>query len=157
MFSPKTGRLFPALAAGIFSAAILHAQPDNVVSEKRTEGVMVTRAANPEHFIFQCGIHEEHFDGTKQTLEAQGGPEVAEPIAGLHYLLEHLAINGTGWSEQDTKLMAAEFHDVHPRDFYFFKTIEGHLFYLPKEGETAVTRVDYILKDGHSLTLWVRK
>ena len=146
-----------ALAALFPFAAALHAQPEGAVSSVRYEGIMVTSLGQPEFFIFQCGNKEEHFDGSTETMEAQGGLEVGEPITGLHYLRPRLAVDGAPWNEADKKLLDAQFHGAGTGNFYLFKTVEGQLFFLPKEGETAVVRVDYTLKNGRKVTVWMRK
>jgi hypothetical protein len=92
-----------------------------------------------------------------ETMQTQGGPTVGEPITGLHYVVAKYVVNGSGWSPEDAKMIAQQFHAGDTRDFYFFKTIEGKLFYLPKEGKTPVIRIDYILKGGITATLWMLK
>lgn len=150
-------RLVPALAAFSLSADALHSQPEGTVNTLRYEGIMITSLAQPELFIFQSGNREEHFDGTTEALEAQGGIDVGEPITGLHYLRPKLTVNGSPWSEEDKKLLDAEFHGAATGDFYLFKTVEGQIFYLPKEGQTRVVRVDYLLSHGRKVTVWMRK
>ena len=157
MIFPNPQRFLVLLLACSLPAAALRAEPVGVVSSKRTEGTRVTKLADPGHFIFENGVREEHFDGSKETMEALGGPGVAEPIIGLHYIQEHYVVNGSGWSPEDAKLLAAQFHEGKTRDFYFFRTAEGQLFYLPKEGDIAVIRIDYILKNGRTATTWTRK
>jgi len=118
---------------------------------------MVTSKAQPELFIFRWGNAEEHFDGSSTTMVAQGGFEQGEPITGLHYLRPRLSVDVTPYSPADAKLLDAQFHGAATGNFYLFKTIEGQLFYLPKEGETPVVRIDYLLKDHRTVTVWARK
>jgi hypothetical protein len=150
-------RLAFAITLLFVATNIVRAQPTGVVSSAHYEGVMITSAAQPELFIFRSGNGEEHFDGSGSTVEAQGGVALAEPIVGLHYLRPRLAVSGTPWSAEDAKLLDAQFHGQPTGNFYLFKTIEGQLFYLPKQGETPVVRVDYVLKDGRTVTVWARK
>ncbi len=157
MFSQQFPLLWCGFAAAFLIASPLHGQPDGVVSSVKTEGVIVTKRANPEHFYFDHGIREEHFDGTMETMQFEGGPTVGEPIVGLHYVVPKYVVNGSGWDPADEKLIADQFHAGRTGDFYFFRTIEGKLFYLPKEGQTAVVRIDYILKGGQTTTLWMLK
>ena len=157
MLSPKAMRFLFGFAVFFFTVALLHAEPEGVVSSVRREGVMVTSLDQPDRFIFQTGIKEEHFDGTRDALEAQGGLTVAEPIVGLHFMRPRLVVNGSGWSEEETKLIAAQFHGGQTSNFYLFKTFDGQLFYLPKDGATPVVRVDYILRGDRTLTVWLRK
>ena len=118
---------------------------------------MITSLAQPEFFIFQSGTKEEHFDGTTESMQAQGGLDQGEPITGLHYLRPQPTVNGTPWSDGDAKLIAGQFHGAATGNFYLFKTVEGQLFFLPKAGETAVVRVDYRLSNGQTVTVWSRK
>jgi hypothetical protein len=157
MISPKIVGLFASFALVLGMGPILRAQPEGVVSSTRREGVMETTAAQPEFFIFHCDNGEEHFDGTGPTIQAQGGVTQAEPITGLHYLRPRLTVNGSPWSPEDAKLLDAQFHGAPTGNFYLFKTIEGQIFYLPKEGTTRVVRVDYVLKNGRTVTVWMRK
>ncbi|MEP6671878.1 MAG: hypothetical protein ABJF10_22140 [Chthoniobacter sp.] len=150
-------RLIPALAALVVSMVGAHAQPEGVISVLKSEGVMITSLEQPQFFIFQSGSKEEHFDGTVEAITAQGGPETGEPITDLHYLQPRLVVNGSPWSEEDRKLLEAQFHGATTAEFYLFKTVEGQLFYLPKEGQTPVVRVDYVLKDRRKVTVWMRK
>jgi hypothetical protein len=150
-------RFASALAAVFLSASAVHAQPEGALKSVRYEGIMITSRAQPELFIFQSGTKEEHFDGTLGALEAQGGIEVGEPITGLHYLRPKLVVNGSPWDEADRKLLDAQFHGAATGNFYLFKTVEGQLFFLPKEGETPVVRVDYIMPHGRKVTVWMRK
>lgn len=123
----------------------------------RYEGVMITSLAQPEFFIFQSGTREEHFDGSLEALEQQGGPEVGEPITGLHYIRPRLSVDGSPWNEADKKLLDTHFHGESTANFYLFKTVEGQLFFLPKEGQTPVVRVDYLMPRGRKVTVWMRK
>lgn len=150
-------RLFLFLGASLFSVSLLHAQPEGAVSVVKHEGTMLTSLKQPEFFIFQSGTKEEHFDGSQETMEAQGGVEVGEPITGLHYLRPRLSIDGPAWNDADKKLVDAKFHGAGTGNFYLFKTVEGQLFYLPKEGETAVVRSDWTLQNGRKVTVWERK
>ena len=150
-------RFLVSSAAFFLTVSLLRAEPAGAVSSIRQEGVMFTSLAQPEYFIFQSGTREEHFDGTTETMEAQGGFEQGEPITGLHYLRPRLTVNGPPWSPEDAKLIADQFHGGATGNFYLFKTIEGQLFFLPKEGETRVVRVDYRLQDGRTVTVWMRK
>ncbi|MEI9896135.1 MAG: hypothetical protein WDN28_20290 [Chthoniobacter sp.] len=129
-------RYLPVLAALFLWAAGARAQPEGTVSTLKSEGVMITSLAQPEFFIFQSGNKEEHFDGSSETMAAQGGYEKGEPITDLHYLRPRLVVNGSPWSEADKKLLDAQFHGEATGNFYLFKTVEGQLFFLPKEGET---------------------
>jgi len=157
MSSPRNVRLVSTLAALFLSLAAAPAQPEGTVSVKKTDGVMITSLAQPEFFIFQSANKEEHFDGTVEAMTAQGGPENGEPITDLHYLRPRLVVNGSPWSDADRKLLDMQFHGATTAGFYLFKTIEGQLFYLPREGETPVTRVEYLLKDRRKVTVWMRK
>lgn len=150
-------RFATALAALFLSADALHAQPEGAINSIRYEGIMITTLAQPEFFIFQSGTREEHFDGSSESLESQGGAEVAEPITGLHYIRPKLAVDGSPWTDTDKKLLDAQFHGTATGNFYLFKTVEGQLFYLPKEGQTAVVRVDYLMKNGRKVTIWTLK
>ena len=118
---------------------------------------MITTLAQPEFFIFQSGTREEHFDGSIEALESQGGVTVGEPITGLHYIRPKLAVDGSQWSDADKKLLDAQFHGAATGNFYLFKTVEGLLFYLPKEGQTPVVRVDYLMKNGLKVSVWALK
>jgi hypothetical protein len=156
MPSPKL--LCLSVTVAIFSSAISSwAQPQGAVAMVKHTGIMVTSQSQPEFFIFKCQNSEEHFDGTSETMLAQGGYDKGEPITGLHYLRPKLTVNGSPWNPEDTKLLAAQFHGAPTANFYLFKTVEGQLFFLPKEGETAVVRIDYKLKDGRVVTIWMRK
>jgi len=157
MNSPRTVRVMASLAVLGLSLARLSAEPAGTVSAVREEGVMVTSLSDPEFFVFRSGVKEEHFDGTAESMDAQGGIEVGEPITGLHYMRPRASVNGPVWNEQDRKLLEAQFHGAGLGSYYLFKTIEGRLFFLPKEGETAVVRVDYTLNNGHKVTVWMRK
>ncbi|HEY3899377.1 MAG TPA: hypothetical protein VGM54_12225 [Chthoniobacter sp.] len=157
MLSPKLSCLAAVLVILFSAAATSSAQLQGVVSAVQHAGIMVTSGAQPEFFIFKCGNAEEHFDGTSETMLAQGGYEQGEPITGLHYLRPKLTVNGAPWSPADAKLLADQFHGGPTSQYYLFKTIEGQLFILPKEGETAVVRVDYKLKNGRTVTVWMRK
>jgi hypothetical protein len=157
MPSPKFSCLAAVLALGFCATATSWAQPQGTVSSVQHAGIMVTSESQPELFIFKCGVSEEHFDGTSETMLAQGGYEQGEPITGLHYLKPKLTVNGSPYSPQDAKLLAAVFHGGSTAKYYLFKTVEGQLFFLPKEGETAVTRIDYRLKDGRTVTIWTRQ
>jgi hypothetical protein len=150
-------RLLAGFGVLLITIGVLHAQPEGVVSSVRREGVMVTSASQPEFFIFQSGVAEEHFDGSGDSIRALGGIEVAEPITGLHYMRPRLVVNASPWSPEDAKLLDAEFHGASTGNFYLFKTVEGRLFYLPKQGETPVVRIDYVLKGGRTVTVWARK
>ncbi|MEZ0256516.1 MAG: hypothetical protein ACAI37_14620 [Chthoniobacter sp.] len=150
-------RFVSALAIVFLSAAAVHAQPEGTVNSLRYEGIMITTLAQPEFFIFQSGTHEEHFDGSIDSLESQGGVEAAEPITGLHYIRAKLAVDGAAWSDADKKLLDAQFHGASTGNFYLFKTVEGQLFYLPKEGQTPVVRVDYLMANGRKVTVWTLK
>ncbi|MDR3401253.1 MAG: hypothetical protein P4L99_02050 [Chthoniobacter sp.] len=121
------------------------------------DGVIITSLAQPEFFIFQSGNKEEHFDGSAGTMAAQGGFEVGEPITDLHYMRPRMVVGGSPWSDADKKLLDAAFHGEATGNYYLFKTVEGQLFYLPKEGQTPVIRVDYLLKDRRKVTVWMRK
>jgi len=90
-------------------------------------------------------------------MVAQGGFEQGEPITGLHYLRPRLSMDGPPYSAADAKLLDAHFHGAATGNFYLFKTVEGQLFYLPKQGETPVVRIDYLLKNHRSVTVWMRK
>lgn len=148
----------PALLGAFFvSIAMLRADPPGAVSSVRHDGIMITSLTQPEFFIFQSGTREEHFDGSTETMQAQGGIEEGEPITGLHYLRPRPILNGAPWSDEDARLIAEQFHGAATGDFYLFKTIEGRLFFLPKEGETPVVRVDYRLQNGRIVTVWMRK
>ncbi len=136
---------------------MVHAQPEGAVSVVKHEGTMLTSLKQPELFIFQSGSKEEHFDGSQETLESQGGVEVYEPIMGLHYIRPRLSVDGPAWNDEDKKIVDAQFHGAGTGNFYLFKTVEGRLFYLPKEGETAVVRLDWTLKNGRTVTVWERK
>jgi hypothetical protein len=156
--------LFPGIMRLVFPCAILLlttmplcADPAGSVSSSRHEGVIVTSLAQPEFFIFQSGTREEHFDGTTESMQAQGGLDQGEPITGLHYLRPQLTVNGPPWSPDDAQLIATQFHGAATGNFYLFKTIDGQLFFLPKQGETPVVRVDFRLKDGRTVTVWTRK
>jgi len=157
MSSPRMSRFAFLLGALLLPASLLHAQPAGAVSVVKSEGVMVTSLKQPEFFIFQSGTREEHFDGSEETMIAQGGVEVGEPITGLHYLRPRLSVDGPAWNEADKKLLDAQFHGAGTGNYYLFKTSEGQLFFLPKEGETAVVRMDWKLKDGRTVTVWARK
>ena len=157
MLSPKLSCLAAVIALGFSATTTSSAQPEGVVSTVQHAGIMVTSDSQPEFFIFKCGVNEEHFDGTSETMLAQGGYQQGEPITGLHYLRPKLTVNGSPWSPADAQLLAAAFHGGSTAKYYLFKTIEGQLFFLPKEGETAVTRIDYKLKDGRMVTVWTRK
>jgi hypothetical protein len=150
-------RFLAGLGLLFFTIGVLSAQPEGVVSSVRREGVMVTSASQPELFIFQCDNAEEHFDGSGDAIRALGGVDVAEPITGLHYMRPRLVVNASPWSPEDTKLLDAEFHGAALGGFYLFKTVEGRIFYLPKQGETPVVRIDYVLKGGRTVTVWARK
>ena len=157
MLSPKFSCLAAVLAFGFSATATSSAQPPGAVSAVQHTGIMVTSVSHPELFIFKCGVSEEHFDGTSETMLAQGGYEQGEPITGLHYLRPKLTVNGPPWSPEDARLLAAQFHGTSTSQYYLFKTIEGQLFFLPKEGETTVVRIDYKLNDGRTVTVWARK
>jgi hypothetical protein len=150
-------RIASGLAALFLSSIAVHAQPEGVVNSLRSEGIMVTSLDQPEFFVFQSGSKEEHFDGSIEALQPQGGVEAAEPITGLHYIRPKLSVDGSPWSDADKKLLDAQFHGASTANFYLFKTIEGQLFFLPKEGQTPVVRVDYLLKNGQRVTVWTRK
>jgi hypothetical protein len=157
MFVPSPMRLVFSCAALLLTAALVRAEPAGVVSSVRHAGVMITSLAQPEFFIFQSGTREEHFDGTTESMQAQGGLDQGEPITGLHYLRPQLTVNGPPWKPEDAQLIAAQFHGAATGNFYLFKTIEGHLFFLPKEGETRVVRIDYRLGNGSTVTVWMRE
>ena len=157
MLFPSTMRLVFSFVFSLLAATMLRADPAGTVSSVRHEGIMITTLAQPEFFIFQSGSTEEHFDGTTESMQAQGGFDQGEPITGLHYLRPQLTVNGAPWSPEDAKLIAAQFQGAATGNFYLFKTIEGQLFFLPKEGETAVVRVDYHLQSGQTVTVWMRK
>lgn len=157
MSSPRMSRFAFLFGALLFSAPLLHAQPEGAISVVKSVGIIVTSLKQPEFFIFQSGTREEHFDGSQEAIDAQGGIEVGEPIAGLHYLRPRLAVGGPAWDDADKKLVDAQFHGAGTGNYYLFKTAEGQLFYLPKEGETAVVRMDWTLKNGRKVTVWVRK
>ena len=118
---------------------------------------MLTTLGQPEFFIFQSGAKEEHFDGSQETMDAQGGNEIGEPITGLHYIRPRMSVDGPAWVDADKKLVDAQFHGASTGNFYLFKTAEGQLFFLPKEGQTTVVRVDWTLKNGRKVTVWARK
>ena len=145
------------MAFGFLVSALLRAQPDGAISSVTHEGVMVTSMAQPEFFIFKSGNSEEHFDGSSTTMVAQGGFEKGEPITGLHYMKPRLTVDRSPWSPEDAKLLEAQFHGTSTANYYLFKTAEGRIFFLPKEGEVTVVRVDYRLKNGHTVTVWARK
>jgi hypothetical protein len=157
MLLPKTMCLLLGLATFFLSAMLLHAQPVDAVSSVTQEGIMVTSLAQPQFFVFRYGNREEHFDGTEEAMLAQGGFDSGEPITGLHYLRPRVAVDGSPWNDEDRKLLDAEFHGAATGSYYLFKTVEGQLFYLPKEGEARVVRVDYRLRNGRKVTVWVRK
>jgi hypothetical protein len=157
MLSPKTLGFLSALAILLPGLTRLQAQPEGAVSSVEHTGMMITSKSDPELFIFRCGNTEEHFDGSSTTMVAQGGWEKGEPIAGLHYLHPRLSVNGPPFTPEDAKLLDAQFHGAATGDYYLFKTIEGRLFFLPKEGETPVVRIDYQLKNGRKVTVWARK
>lgn len=150
-------RFAPGLAALFLSSVSVHAQPEGVVNSLRSEGIMITTLEQPEIFVFQSGAKEEHFDGSIEALQPQGGIEVAEPITGLHYIRPRLSVDGSPWSDEDKKLLDTQFHGASTANFYLFRTIEGQLFFLPKEGQTPVVRVDYLLGNGRRVTVWMRK
>lgn len=118
---------------------------------------MITTLEQPEFFIFRNGSREEHFDGSLDALTAQGGIDVGEPITGLHYLRPKLSVDGDPWDAADKKLLDAQFHGESTGNFYLFKTVEGQLFFLPKEGQTPVVRVEYTMPHGIKVTVWMRK
>jgi hypothetical protein len=157
MISLRMRRLVVSFAILLVAVAVASADPANAISSVRHEGIMVTSLAQPQFFIFQSGSHEEHFDGSTQSMQAQGGMEKGEPISGLHYLVAHPTVNGSPWSAADGKLVQGQFHGGSTGDFYLFKTVEGQLFYLPREGETPVVRIDFRLRDGRTVTVWTRK
>ena len=150
-------RFAAALGAINLLVTALNAEPDGTISSVRRDGIILTSLSDPEFFIFRWANNEEHFDGTTATMEAQGGFESGEPIVGLHYLRPRLAVNGPTWSEADRKLLDGQFRGAATGNFYLFKTIDGQLFILPKEGETAVVRMDYRLRNGRTVTVWMRK
>jgi hypothetical protein len=139
------------------SSAFASAQPADTVSSVQRVGVMITSESDPERFIFRWDVSEEHFDGTSETMLAQGGYDKGEPITGLHYLRPKLAVSGAPYSNSDAKLLDAQFHGAATGNYYLFKTVEGLLFFLPKAGETNVVRTDYKLKNGMTVTVWARK
>lgn len=157
MLSLRMDRFVFLLGVLLFPASLLHAQPEGALSVVKSEGVMLTSLKQPEFFIFQSGTKEEHFDGTQQTMEAQGGIEVGEPITGLHYLRPRMSVDGPAWNDADKRLIDGQFHGAGTGNFYLFKTVEGQLFTLPKEGETVVIRMDWTLKNGRKVTVWARK
>lgn len=150
-------RFASALAALLFSAGALQAEPKGALSSKRSEGIIITTLEQPEFFIFQSGANEEHFDGTLDAMESQGGVEVGEPITGLRYIRPRLSVDGAPWTAADKKILDEQFHAGSTANFYLFKTAEGQLFYLPKAGETPVVRVDYFMPGGRKVTVWARK
>jgi hypothetical protein len=154
---PSTMRLVFSCAALLLTATLARAEPAGAVSSVRQKGIMVTSLAQPEFFIFQSGAKEEHFDGTTESIQSQGGFDQGEPITGLHYLRPQLTVNGPPWSPEDAKLITSQFHGAATGNFYLFKTVEGQLFFLPKEGQTRVVRVDYRLGNGRTVTVWVRE
>jgi hypothetical protein len=66
-------------------------------------------------------------------------------------------VDGSPWTDADKKLLDAQFHGESTANFYLFRTIEGQLFFLPKEGQTPVVRLDYLLNNGRRVTVWTRK
>jgi hypothetical protein len=157
MPSPKILCLSAVLAIVFSVTSTSWADPEGAVSSVKHAGVMVTSQSQPELFIFKCETSEEHFDGTSATMVAEGGFEKGEPITGLHYIHPKLKVNSPPFNPEDTKLIDAQFHGAPTADYYLFKTIEGRLFFLPKEGETPVVRIDYKLKNGRTATVWMRK
>lgn len=157
MASLRLSRFAAFIAAIGFVTSFLHAEPQGVISTRKYEGVILTTLTQPEFFIFQSGTREEHFDGSISTIDAQGGIDVGEPITGLHYLRPRLSVDAAPWSPADKQLLDAAFHGGSTADFYLFKTFEGQLFYLPKEGQTKVVRIDYYLRGGQKVTVWTRK
>lgn len=136
----------------------VHAQKVEIKSFRVREGVLITKSATPFVFIFRAGGVDERMEyDPSYFLRTSAVAVNLDVLPGLRWWSARLTPDRTDLDPEDRKLAEEQLPKEGRDKMLVFTGVDGRLFYLPKDGETPVIRVDLVVGDNQRVTLWTRR
>jgi hypothetical protein len=144
------------LCAAVLLATAPACLPGDIASYRIREGTLSISDVHPAMYLFRSeGVDERYDTSARAFLEASG---VEFPgIPGLYPLAGIVTPQGPDLREEDKELVETQLPKEGRDKLRVFKTEDGSLFYIARDGETPVIRVDIVYPSGRKLTLWSRR